>query len=116
VDVQIDRDAAARFGMNIADVQSVVSSAIGGENVGETIEGLARYPINVRYPREIRDSVQALRDLPIVGPRGAWLRLGDVAQVRISDGPPMLKSENARLSGWVYVDIRGRDLASTRAV
>ncbi|WP_018604900.1 efflux RND transporter permease subunit [Uliginosibacterium gangwonense] len=113
VDVQIDRDAAARFGMNIADVQSVVSSAIGGENIGETIEGLARYPINVRYPREIRDSVQALRDLPIVGPRGAWLRLGDVAQVRVSDGPPMLKSENARLSGWVYVDIRGRDLAST---
>ncbi|PLK50640.1 efflux RND transporter permease subunit [Uliginosibacterium sp. TH139] len=113
IDVNIDRDAAARFGMNIADVQSVVSAAIGGENVGETIEGLARYPINVRYPRELRDSVQKLRELPIVGPRAQRLSLGDVAQIRISDGPPMLKSENARLSGWVYVDIRGRDLART---
>lgn len=115
IDVRIDRDAAARFGMNIADVQSIVSSAIGGENVGETVEGLARYPINVRYPREIRDSVQALRELPIVGPRGARLSLGDVAKIVIADGPPMLKSENARLSGWVYVDIRGRDLARTVA-
>jgi Cu(I)/Ag(I) efflux system membrane protein CusA/SilA len=115
IDVRINRDAAARFGMNIADVQAVVSSAIGGENVGETVEGLARYPINVRYPREIRDSVQALRELPIVGPRGARLSLGDVAQIVIADGPPMLKSENARLSGWVYVDIRGRDLARTVA-
>ncbi|GAB2903816.1 CusA/CzcA family heavy metal efflux RND transporter [Uliginosibacterium flavum] len=113
IDVNIDRDAAARFGMNIADVQSVVSAAIGGENVGETIEGLARYPINVRYPRELRDSLQKLRELPIVGPRAQRLSLGDVAQIRISDGPPMLKSENARLSGWVYVDIRGRDLART---
>jgi copper/silver efflux system protein len=113
VDVQIDRDAAARFGMNIADVQSVVSAAIGGENIGETVEGLARYPINVRYPREIRNSVQSLRELPIVGPRGVRLSLGDVARIRISDGPPMLKSENGRLSGWVYVDIRGRDLART---
>jgi Cu(I)/Ag(I) efflux system membrane protein CusA/SilA len=115
IDVRINRDAAARFGMNIADVQAIVSSAIGGENVGETVEGLARYPINVRYPREIRDSVQALRELPIVGPRGARLSLGDVAQIVIADGPPMLKSENARLSGWVYVDIRGRDLARTVA-
>lgn len=115
VDVQINRDAAARFGMNIDDVQLIVRSAIGGANVGETVEGLARYPINVRYPREVRDSVQALRDLPIVGPRGARLVLGDVARITISDGPPMLKSENARLSGWVYVDIRGRDLARTVA-
>jgi len=113
VDVEIDRTAAARFGMNIADVQSVVSTAIGGMNVGETIEGLARYPINVRYPRELRDSVQRLRELPLVGPRGQRLTLGDLAQIRITDGPPMLKSENARLSGWVYVDIRGRDLART---
>lgn len=113
VDVAIDRDAAARFGMNIADVQSVVSTAIGGMNVGETVEGLARYPINVRYPRELRDSVQRLRELPVVGPRGQRLTLGDLAQVRIADGAPMLKSENARLSGWVYIDIRGRDLART---
>ena len=112
IDVQIDRDAAARFGMNIADVQSIVSSAIGGENVGETVEGLARYPINVRYPREIRDSVEGIRQLPIVTERGARIVLSDVAKIEVVDGPPMFKSENSRLSGWVYVDIRGRDLAS----
>ncbi len=112
VDININRDAAARFGLNIADVQSVVSSSIGGENVGETVEGLQRFPINVRYPREIRDSVEKLRRLPFVTERGLRLVLGDVADIRISDGPPMLRSENARLSGWVYVDIRGRDLKS----
>jgi len=112
IDVQIDRDAAARFGLNIADVQAVVSAAIGGEEIGETIEGLQRFPINVRYPREIRDSVQNLRELPVLTDRGAQIRLGDVASVRISDGPPMLKSENARLSDWVYVDLHGRDLSS----
>ena len=112
VDININRDAAARFGLNIADVQSVVSSSIGGENVGETVEGLQRFPINVRYPREIRDSVDKLRRLPFVTERGLRLVLGDVADIRISDGPPMLRSENARLSGWVYVDIRGRDLKS----
>ena len=110
VDVTINRDAAARYGMNIADVQSVITAAVGGENIGETVEGLQRFPINVRYPRETRDSLDKLRRLPIVGERGARLVLGDVADVRISDGPPMLRSENARLSGWVYVDIRGRDL------
>jgi Cu(I)/Ag(I) efflux system membrane protein CusA/SilA len=110
VDVNIRRDDAARYGMNIADVQSVISSAVGGENIGETVEGLQRFPINLRYPRELRDSLAKLRDLPIVNERGARLVLSDVADVRISDGPPMLRSENARLSGWVYVDIRGRDL------
>ncbi|MBC7548206.1 MAG: efflux RND transporter permease subunit [Polaromonas sp.] len=112
VDVNINRDAAARFGLNIADVQSVVASAIGGDNVGETVEGLQRFPINVRYPRELRDSIDKLRNLPFVTERGARVLLGDVADLRISDGPPMLRSENARLSGWVYVDIRGRDLKS----
>jgi Cu(I)/Ag(I) efflux system membrane protein CusA/SilA len=112
IDVDIDRDAAARFGLNIADVQSVVASAIGGENVGETVEGLARFPINVRYAREIRDSVENIRRLPIVTERGAQIVLSDVAAIGIVDGPPMLKSENARLSGWVYVDVRGRDLRS----
>lgn len=112
VDVNIKRDEAARFGMNIADVQSVVASAIGGENIGETVEGLQRFPINLRYPRELRDSLDGLRRLPIVTERGARLVLSDVADVRISDGPPMLRSENARLSGWVYVDLRGRDLKS----
>ena len=112
VDVDIDRDAASRYGLNIADVQSIVAAGIGGDNVGETVEGLQRFPINVRYPREVRDSVQKLRQLSILTERGAQIRLGDVATVRITDGPPMLKSENGRLSGWVYVDIRGRDLNS----
>ena len=112
VDVTINRDAAARFGMNIADVQSVITSAVGGDNIGETVEGLQRFPINLRYPREIRDSLSSLRVLPIVTEKGARLLLSDVADIRITDGPPMLRSENARLSGWVYVDIRGRDLRS----
>jgi Cu(I)/Ag(I) efflux system membrane protein CusA/SilA len=112
VDLTIKRDAAARFGMNIADVQSIVTSAVGGENIGETVEGLQRFPINMRYPRETRDSLEKLRRLPIVSERGARLVLGDLADIRISDGPTMLRSENARLSGWVYVDIRGRDLKS----
>jgi copper/silver efflux system protein len=112
VDVRIRRDAAARFGLSVADVQSIVSSAVGGENVGETVEGLQRFPINVRYPREMRDSLEKLRALPVVTERGSRLVLSDVADVLVTDGPPMLRSENARLSGWVYVDIRGRDLRS----
>ena len=112
IDVNIDRDAAARYGLNVADVHGIVSAAIGGDNIGETVEGLQRFPISVRYPRELRDSVEKIRELPILTERGAQIRLGDVAEVRIADGPPMLRSENARLSGWVYVDIRGRDLTS----
>ncbi len=115
VDIDIDRRDAARYGLNIADVQSIVSSAIGGETVGETIEGLARYPISVRYPREWRDTPQGLERLPILTPQGSQITLGSVARVRISDGPPMLRSENARLAGWVYVDVRGRDIASVVA-
>ncbi len=115
VDVDIDRAAAARYGLNIADVQSVVSGLVGGENIGETVEGLARYPINLRYPREWRDTVQRLAQLPIVTPMGSQITLGMVARVKVTDGPPMLKSENARPSGWVYVDVRGRDLASVVA-
>jgi Cu(I)/Ag(I) efflux system membrane protein CusA/SilA len=113
VDVQVNRGSAARYGLNIADVHSVVSAAVGGDNIGETVEGLQRFPINVRYPREFRDSIERLRQLPVLTPRGARIQLGDVATVRISDGPPMLRSENARLSGWIYVDIRGRDMRST---
>ncbi|PKM33761.1 MAG: CusA/CzcA family heavy metal efflux RND transporter [Gammaproteobacteria bacterium HGW-Gammaproteobacteria-12] len=115
IDVDIDRAAAARYGLNIADVQAIVSSAIGGENVGETIEGLARFPISVRYPREWRDSLGGLEQLPIYTPQGSQITLGTVARIRVSDGPPMLKSENARPSGWVYVDVRDRDLASVVA-
>lgn len=113
--MDIDRQAAARYGLNIADVQSIVSGAIGGENIGETIEGLARFPISLRYPRDWRDSLGALEQLPIYTPLGSQITLGTVARVRVSDGPPMLKSENARPSGWVYVDVRGRDLASVVA-
>jgi len=112
IDVNIDRDRASRYGLNISDVQSIVSAAIGGEDIGETVEGLQRFPINVRYPREIRDSLQKLDDLPILTERRAQLRLSDVADIRIADGPAMLKSENGRLSGWVYVDLRGRALSA----
>jgi Cu(I)/Ag(I) efflux system membrane protein CusA/SilA len=112
IDIQIDRTAAARYGLNIADVQAIVSGAIGGENVSETVEGRARFPINLRYPREWRDTPQRLIELPVLTPMGQQITLGTVAKVSITDGPPMLKSENARPSGWVYVDVQGRDLAS----
>ncbi|CAM5797306.1 efflux RND transporter permease subunit [Rhizobacter fulvus] len=112
IDVDVDRLAAARYGLSIADVQAVVSTAIGGDNVGEIIQGRERYPINVRYPREIRDSLERLRQLPFVTGKGATVLLQDVARLSIEDGPPMLRSENARLSGWVYVDVRDRDLRS----
>jgi Cu(I)/Ag(I) efflux system membrane protein CusA/SilA len=112
VDVDVDRAAAARYGLSVADVQALVSTAIGGENVGEVVAGRERFPINVRYPREIRDSLERLRQLPFVTEKGATVLLQDVARVSIAEGPPMLRSENARLSGWVYVDVRGRDLRS----
>jgi Cu(I)/Ag(I) efflux system membrane protein CusA/SilA len=112
IEVRIDRVRAARFGLSLADVQQVVAVAIGGENVGETVEGLQRFPINMRYPRELRDSVEKLRVLPIVTQAGATTTLGAVADLVITDGPPQIRSENARLNGWVYVDIAGRDLGS----
>ncbi len=112
VDVDIDRKRASRFGLNIDDVQDVVRSAVGGMNVTQTIEGRERYPVNVRYPQSARDSVQKLRLLPIVTPSGARIALADVADVQVVDGPPAIKSENARLNGWTYVDIDGRDLGS----
>jgi Cu(I)/Ag(I) efflux system membrane protein CusA/SilA len=112
IDVTVDRAAAARYGMSIVEIQDVVAAAVGGENIGETVEGRARYPISVRYPRDLRDSVEAIRMLPIVTPMGAQLPLSALASVRVVEGPPMLRSENARLSGWVYVDARGRDLVS----
>ncbi|AOS79283.1 cation transporter [Hydrogenophaga sp. PBC] len=113
IDVDIDRARAARFGLNIADVQAVVEGAIGGQVIGETVEGLQRFSINLRYPRELRDSLPALGTLPIVAPNGQRLVLSDVANLRIADGPPMLRSENGRLAGFVYVDVRGRDLRGT---
>ena len=110
VDVDVDRVAAARYGLNVKDVQDIVAGAVGGMNVGTTVEGLERYPINLRYPQRYRDSLRALRDLPIVTPTGANVTLADVARVDVTDGPGMIRSENARPSGWVFVDIQGRDL------
>src|SRR3546814_4279194 len=92
--VDIDRSAAARYGLNIADVQAIVSGAIGGETIGETVEGLARYPISVRYPRELRDSLEGLRTLQILTPSGQQITLGTVASVSIAEGPPMLKTRS----------------------
>ena len=112
IDIAIDRLKAARYGVSVKELQSVVASVVGGDNIGETIEGRERYPINVRYPREMRDSLQKLRDLPVVTSSGAQVTLAELADIAITDGPPMLKSENARLSDWIYVDIRGRDLKS----
>ncbi|WP_106475925.1 efflux RND transporter permease subunit [Phytohalomonas tamaricis] len=115
VDIDIDRAAAARYGLNISDVQAIISSAIGGKNIGETVEGLARYPINVRYPRAVRDSLEEVRQLPILTASGAQITLDSVATISLSEGPPMLKSENARLTTLVYVDVRDRDLGSVVA-
>ncbi|MEY2926809.1 MAG: hypothetical protein RL367_1286, partial [Pseudomonadota bacterium] len=113
IDIAINRAAAARYGLNLADVQTVVSGAIGGEAVGQTVEGLARYPISVRYPREIRDSVDDIINLPVLTPSRQQITLGTVADVRISNGPPMLRSENGRPATWVYIDGRDRPLTQT---
>lgn len=112
IDVDVNRLAAARYGMSVADVQDIVSSAVGGDNIGEVIAGRERFPINLRYPREVRDSVENLRRLPVVTPQGARITLGDLAALSVADGPPMIRSENARLTGYVYVDIRDTDLQS----
>ena len=112
IDVDIDRQRASRFGLNINDVQDIVRSAVGGMNVTQTVEGLERYPVNVRYPQRVRDSVEQLKLLPIVTPQGARIALADVADVRVVEGPPVIKSEDARLNGWTYVDIDGRDIGS----
>ena len=112
IKVDIQREQAARYGLNIADVQQVVSSAIGGMNVTQSVEGLERYPVNIRYPQSYRSSPESLSLLPIVTPQGKRIALADVADVYIEDGPPGIKSENARLNGWVYVDIDGVDIGS----
>ena len=110
--IDINRINAARLGLNIDDIQDIVRTAIGGVNVTQTVEGLERYPVNIRYAREIRDSLERLRQLPLITPAGARIPLEEVADIIVTDGPPMIKSENARLNGWVYVDIRDRDLGS----
>ncbi|MGD8594551.1 MAG: efflux RND transporter permease subunit, partial [Gammaproteobacteria bacterium] len=112
IDVDVNRKAAARFGLNIADVHEIVSKAVGGINVTETVEGLERYPVNIRYPRDIRDSIERLRELPIITNEKSYIPLGEIARIEVVDGPGMIKSENARRTGWIYVDIQGRDLGS----
>ncbi|MGB4876813.1 MAG: CusA/CzcA family heavy metal efflux RND transporter [Candidatus Competibacter sp.] len=112
VDIAIDRLAAARLGLNVSDVQEVINTAVGGMDITETVEGLERYPVNLRYPQAVRDSLERLKALPIVTPTGAAAPLAQVAEVKITDGPPMLQSENARLTGITYVDIQGRDIGS----
>ena len=112
VDVDINRLAASRLGLNVSDIQEVVSTAVGGMTISESVEGLERYPINLRYPRELRDSPTKLANLPIVTPSGARIPLSDVADIKITDGPAMIKSENARPNGWVYIEIAGQGLSS----
>lgn len=115
IDLDVDRMAATRYGLSVDEIHSVVSGLIGGENVGEVVDGRARFPISIRYPREWRDSVARLTALPIQTRAGSQITLGMVTKIRVTDGPPMLKSENARPTGWVYIDVRGRDLVSVVA-
>ncbi len=112
IDIDIDRQKAARYGMNISDVQVYVSMATGGAMIGDTIEGIERYPINIRYPQSYRDSPMALRNLPILTPTKQQITLSDVANISVQSGPPMLKTENARPTSWIYIDTRDRDMVS----
>jgi Cu(I)/Ag(I) efflux system membrane protein CusA/SilA len=112
VDVKIRRERAARFGLNAADIQDTVATAVGGMNVTETVEGRERYPVSLRYPADLRDSLERVKQLAIVTPAGGHVALSEVADVTVADGPDMIRSENARLSGWISVDITGRDLGS----
>ena len=112
IKVDINRAQAARYGLNIADVQQVVATAIGGQNITQTIEGLERYPVNLRYPQDYRDSPERLAELPIVTANGQRIALADVADIYVEDGPPAIKSENARPNGWTFVDIEGVDVGT----
>jgi Cu(I)/Ag(I) efflux system membrane protein CusA/SilA len=112
IKVDIRRERAARYGLNIDDVQQVIATAIGGVNVTRTVEGLERYPVNLRYPQDYRSSPEQLAQLPVVTPSGQRITLGDVASIFIEDGPPGIKSENARLNGWSFIDIDGVDVGS----
>jgi Cu(I)/Ag(I) efflux system membrane protein CusA/SilA len=112
IKVDIQREKAARYGFNIADVQQVIATAIGGMNVTQTIEGLERYPVNIRYPQDYRNSPEQLALLPVITGNNERIALGDVARIYVEDGPPAIKSENARLNGWTYVDIENVDIGS----
>ncbi|OZB74326.1 MAG: CusA/CzcA family heavy metal efflux RND transporter, partial [Halothiobacillus sp. 14-55-98] len=103
IEITPDRIKAARFGLNIGEIQDVISSAVGGVEVTQTVEGLERFPVSIRYPRADRDSVSKLKDLPIVTPTGATVALGQIATVQVTDGPPMIRSEDSRPAGFVFV-------------
>jgi len=110
--VDIDRARSARYGLNIADVQQIIATAIGGMNITNSVEGLERYPVNLRYPQSYRQSPEDLALLPVVTPSGQRISLGDVADIRIEDGPAGIKSENARLNGWTFVDLDTSDIGN----
>ncbi len=110
ISVDIQRQNAARYGLSVAEVQQVVATAVGGRNITRSVEGLERYPINIRYPQGFRDSPEQLNLLPIVSKNGQRLTLGDVAHIRVEQGPPAIKSENARLNGWTFIDIESGDV------
>lgn len=110
ITLDVNRYAAARYGMNIADVQQVISTAVGGKKVTTTVEGLERYSVNMRYPQAYRDSPEAMADLPLITPTGQRITLGDVADINITQGPPALKSENARLTGYTFIDLTTSDI------
>lgn len=110
VDFDIDRESAARYGLTVGDVQAVIMSAIGGMNVTYTVEGLERYPVNLRYPRELRDSPEQLNRVLIPTPSGMQIPLSQIAQVQLRRGAPVIKSENARPNAWIYVDIKTSDI------
>ena len=112
IKIDIDRQKAARYGLNIADVQQVIATATGGANIAQSVEGLERYPINMRYPQHYRDSPEALSVLPIITPTGQHIGLGDVARIYFEDGPPGIKSENARINGWSFIDVQNTDMGS----
>lgn len=112
IKVDIQREQAARHGLNIADIQQIIATAIGGMNISESVEGLERYPIRLRYPQAYRDSVQSISMLPLITASGHRIALADVAEIYIEDGPPGIKSENARLNGWSFVDIEGIDVGT----
>ncbi|MBF0282716.1 MAG: efflux RND transporter permease subunit [Zetaproteobacteria bacterium] len=110
LDFDIQREEAARYGLTVGDVQDVITSAIGGMNVTHTIEGLERYPVNVRYPRELRDNIEALKRVLVPTPTGAQVPLSLVADLQLRRGPPSIKTENGRPNAWVYVDIKSSDI------
>jgi Cu(I)/Ag(I) efflux system membrane protein CusA/SilA len=112
IEVNPNRVNAARYGLNIADINEIFRAALGGVNITQTVEGLERYPVNLRFPRALRDDLEKLKDLPLITPTGAHIPLRQVADISIVDGPPVLKSENARINGWTFVDIRGVDLGT----